>query len=84
SVTRILTLLSKDFTRLIVIAMFSATPLTWFFLQEWLQTFAYHIAMPWYFFGLSGLLTIAIALCTISFQAIRSALVNPIEAIKTE
>ncbi len=78
------TLLSAEFVRLIVVAFFIALPLAWYGMHRWLQTFAYHTAIEWWIFLLSGGIIIGIALLTVSFHAFRAALVNPIKSLKTE
>jgi putative ABC transport system permease protein len=61
-----------------------AWPFAWYFLNKGLQNYAYHINLSWYFFVVSGLLTLAIALLTVSYQAFKSACTNPAEALKHE
>jgi len=84
SVGSIVTLLSKDFLKLIIIALFIATPLAWWIMQQWLQGFAYKINMAWWMFALAGVLAIGIALLTISFQSIKAALMNPVKSLRSE
>jgi len=84
SVTGIVGLLSKDFLILVLIAMVPATILAWWGASKWLQGFAYKIAISWWMFALAGLIAIFIALATISFQAIKAALANPVKSLKTE
>jgi putative ABC transport system permease protein len=84
SISAITFLLSKDFTKLVLFAFIIAVPASWFFMDRWLQGFAYHIDIPWWSFALSGFLTVLIAALTIAFQCIKAALANPIENIKTE
>ncbi len=84
SVSGIVGLLSKDFLVLIIIAMAIATPIAWWGLSKWLQGFAYKITISWWMFGLAGILAVFIALFTISFQAIKAALANPVKSLKTE
>jgi putative ABC transport system permease protein len=84
SVGNIIFLLSKDFTKLVVIATVIASPIAYFALKRWLQNFAYHIAIGVDTFLLAGLIALMIALLTISFQAIRAALANPVEALRYE
>lgn len=84
SVSGIVGLLSKDFLILIIIAMVIASPLAWYGMDKWLQGFAYKITISWWMFGLAGVMAIVIALLTISFQAIKAALVNPVKSLKTE
>ncbi|MEO5783151.1 MAG: FtsX-like permease family protein, partial [Ginsengibacter sp.] len=84
SVANIVLLLSKDFLKLVVIALVVASPVAWYFMHEWLQNFAYRINISWWIFGLAGLFAIVIALLTISFQAIKAALSNPVKNLRTE
>ena len=84
SVRQLLFLLTSEFLRLVVIACIIAIPLTWWGMHAWLEDFAYRIHIPvWVFFS-AGLLSIVIALLTISFQATRSALANPVKALRTQ
>jgi putative ABC transport system permease protein len=84
SVMQITSLLSKDFVKLVVAAFFIATPLGWWATNEWLQNFAYRIDVGWWVFGLAGMLAIFIALFTVSFQAIKAAVANPVKSLRTE
>jgi putative ABC transport system permease protein len=84
SVTGIVGLLSKDFLKLVIIAMLIATPIAWYGMNKWLQAFAYKINISWWMFALAGLMAIFIALFTVSFQAIKAALANPVKSLKTE
>ncbi|MFN8353099.1 MAG: ABC transporter permease [Spirosomataceae bacterium] len=84
SVLSIINLLSKDFLKLIVLAILIASPVAYYFLSSWLQNFAYHIHIEWWIFLLAGLSVIAIALLTVSYQSVRAALMNPVKSLKTE
>jgi len=84
SVSNIVMLLSRDFIRLVVIAFVIATPVAWYVMHNWLQDFAYRIKISWWIFCVAGLLAVAIALATISFQAIKTALTNPVRSLRTE
>jgi putative ABC transport system permease protein len=84
SVMGITTLLSKDFMKLIGIAILLATPLAWFMMNKWLENFAYRITIEWWMLLMAGILSIFIALLTISFQSIKAALMNPVRSLKTE
>ncbi len=84
SITSIITLLSKDFLKLIAVSILIASPLAWWFMQQWLQDFAYRINIGWTVFLFTGLFAIAIALCTIAVQAIRAAVANPVKSLKNE
>ncbi len=84
SVSNIVVLLSKDFVRLVLIAFVIASPVAWLIMNNWLQNFAYRINISaWIFIG-AGLLAIFIALATISFQAIKAAIANPVKSLRTE
>ncbi|MBA4055646.1 MAG: ABC transporter permease, partial [Marivirga sp.] len=84
SAAGIVMVLCQSFIKPILMALLFASILSAYFLHQWLQGYAYRITMPWLFYLSSGITTIAIALTTISVQAIRSAQANPIDAIKTE
>lgn len=80
----IVTMISKDFIRLVLIAFVIAFPVGWWMMNKWLQGFAYRTGISWWVFVLAGLLTIAIALITVSFQAIKAAMANPVKSLRTE
>jgi putative ABC transport system permease protein len=84
SVANIVTLLSKDFLKLVLIAIIMATPVAWWVMHQWLQEFAYRVHISWWVFVLAGLLAIAIAIITISFQSIKAALMSPAKSLKSE
>ena len=84
SVVSIVTLLSKDFLKLVLIAILIASPLAWYAMHRWLQDFAYKIAIEWWVFALAGLLAVGIALLTVSFQSIKAALMNPVKSLRSE
>jgi len=84
NVSGITTLLSKDFIRLVIIAIVIATPLAYYFMNEWLQAFAYRIEISWWVFAVAGALVILIALVTVSFQAVKAGLMNPINSLRSE
>jgi ABC-type antimicrobial peptide transport system permease subunit len=77
-------LFSKEFIILISIAFLIATPLAWYFMNKWLQDYAYRIDVSWWLFAAGGLAAIIIALATISFQAIKAAIANPVKSLRTE
>jgi putative ABC transport system permease protein len=83
-VSTIVTLLSKDFLRLVAISAIVAFPVAWYFMNNWLQDFAYRISMPWWIFIIAGIVAAFIALITISFQAIKAAISNPVKSLRTE
>jgi putative ABC transport system permease protein len=84
SVSNIVFLLSKDFIRLVIIAFVIASPVAWFVMNNWLQNFAYRINISWWFFALAGMLAVMVAFFTISFQAIKAAIANPVKSLRTE
>jgi len=84
SVPGLVNLLSKDFLKLVLIAIVIATPLSWIFMNEWLKDFAYRITISWIVFIAAGCTAIAIALVTVSFKAIRAAISNPVKSLRTE
>ena len=84
SVTNIVTLLSKDFIKLVAIAFVIASPIAWWIMHNWLQDFAYRISIRWWIFFAAGLLAIIIALATISFQSVKAAISNPVKSLRTE
>jgi putative ABC transport system permease protein len=84
SVASIVALLSKDFLKLVAIAILIASPIAWYGMNRWLQDFAYKIDLEWWVFALAGLLAIGIALLTVSFQSIKTALMNPVKSLRSE
>ena len=84
SVTNIVQLLSRDFLQLVLIAFFIALPVGWYTANQWLQDFAYRINIQWWIFPLAGCVALLIAFFTISFQAIKAAISNPVKSLRTE
>lgn len=84
SVAGIVTLLSKDFLKLVLVAIVIASPLAWYVMHKWLQDFAYRIDIEWWIFLLAGIIATAIAFVTISYQAIKTANSNPVKSLRTE
>ncbi|WP_018622475.1 ABC transporter permease [Spirosoma luteum] len=84
SVSSIITLLSKDFLKLILLAILIASPLAWWAMNKWLQDFAYKITISWWVFAVAGLGVVAIALLTVSFQSVKAALMNPVKSLRNE
>ena len=80
----LVSLLSKDFVKLIFLAVLFSTPLAYFVMQKWLQDFAYRIQISWWTFAFTAAASILIALLTISFQAIKAALANPVKSLRSE
>jgi putative ABC transport system permease protein len=84
SIQNILLLLSAEFLRLIIIALFIAVPIGWYVMHTWLQDFAYRISIQWWVFIVAALIAVFIALFTISTQAIKAAISNPVKSLRTE
>ena len=84
SVVNLTSLLSKDFLKLVFIANGIAFPIAWWAANKWLQEYAYHIDVKWWVFGIAGASAIVIALLTVSFQAIKAAIANPVKSLRTE
>ncbi len=84
SVSSIVAMLSKDFLKLVIIAAVIAFPVAWWAMDKWLQDFAYRISISGWVFVLAAALAVVIALFTISFQAIKAAVANPVKSLRTE
>jgi putative ABC transport system permease protein len=84
SVSSVALLLSKDFIKPIGIAILIASPIAWYVMQQWLQDFAYRIHIALWMFVVAGLLAVLVALVTVSFQAIKAAIANPVKSLRTE
>ncbi len=84
SSTNLVALLSRDFLKLVAISIVVASPVAWYIMDQWLQTFAYRIDITWKVFAFTAILAIIIALVTVSFQAMKAALVNPVKNLRTE
>ena len=84
SVTQIVNLLSKDFLKLVILGIVIASPIAYWAMNKWLQDFAYRVEISWWIFVLAGIVAIAIALLTVSYQSIRAALTNPVKSLRTE
>ncbi len=84
SVNGIVQLISKDFLKLVLIAILIAIPIAWWAMSKWLQGFVYRIHISWWMFALAGLIAITITLVTVSFQAIKAAITNPVKSLRTE
>jgi putative ABC transport system permease protein len=83
-VTEILSMLNKDFAKWVILSFFIACPGAWFFINRWMQNFAYKAGLSWWVFILSGLLIFGLALLTVSWQGFRAATRNPVEALRYE
>ncbi|MGC4035813.1 MAG: ABC transporter permease [Chitinophagaceae bacterium] len=84
SVGNIAGMLSKDFLKLVLISSVISFPLAWWAMHTWLQDFAYRVSISWWVFAIAGILALFIALATISFQAIKAAMANPVKSLRTE
>ncbi|HKP32660.1 MAG TPA: FtsX-like permease family protein, partial [Chitinophagaceae bacterium] len=84
SVNGIVLLLSKDFMKLVFVALVIASPIAWYFMNKWLQDFAFRINISWWMFALAAAIALLIALVTVSFQAIKAAIMNPVKSLRTE
>ncbi len=84
SLTTIVKLLSKDFLKLVLIALIIAAPISWYFMDKWLQDFAYRISIGWYIFIIAGVLALLIAFITIGYQAVKAGIRNPVGALRSE
>ena len=84
SVGSIVGLLSGDFIKLVGVSIVIATPITWYVMNKWLQDFAYKISIQWWMFAAAGALAIVIAMVTVSSQAVKAAITNPVKSLKTE
>lgn len=83
-ISEILTMLNKDFVKWVVIAFVIATPIAYYVMNKWLESFAYKTELGWWIFALAGLLALGIALLTVSWQSWRAATKNPVEALRYE
>ncbi|MCO4291838.1 ABC transporter permease [Solitalea sp. MAHUQ-68] len=84
SAANIITMLSKDFLKLVFVASLIAFPIAWYAMNKWLQDFVYRIEIGWWVFVLAGLTALVIALVTLSFQSVKAALANPVKSLRTE
>jgi len=84
SVSALVTMLSKDFIKLVLISIFIATPLAWWAMHQWLQGFAYRQNIQWWVIASAAFGSLVIAFITISFQSIKAAVANPIESLRSE
>lgn len=80
----IIALLSRDFLKLVLIALILATPLAWYAMRQWLENFAFRIDLKWWVFALAGLGAMAIAVLSVSYQSIKAALANPVKSLRSE
>jgi ABC-type antimicrobial peptide transport system permease subunit len=84
SVASITTLLSRDFLKLVAIAIVVASPIAWWSMNRWLAGYTYHVPIYWWIFVAAGAGAVSIALLTVSFQAVRAAMANPVKSLRSE
>lgn len=84
SIFGVIRLLNGEFIKIIIVAICIALPLSYLVVQNWLDNFAYHINLQWWYFAGAGVITVIIALCTVSYQSINAALVNPVKSLRSE
>jgi putative ABC transport system permease protein len=84
TITELMTMLNREFVKWVFIAFIIATPVAWYAMHKWLQTFAYKTELTWWIFGLAGILALVIALLTVSWQSWQAATRNPVEALRYE
>lgn len=84
SISGIVRLLSADFVRLVLIAIIIASPIAWWAMNKWLEDFAHRIEIEWWVFALAGAVALTIALVTVSSQAIKAAIVSPVDSLRDE
>ena len=84
SVLNITTLLSKEFLSLVIISILIASPIAWYAMHLWLQGYTYRINMQWWVFVMAGMLSVIVSLITVSFQAIKAAIANPVKSLRME
>ena len=84
SVSGIVMLLSRDFIKLVGIAIIVAMPVAWYGMNKWLQEFEYRIEISWWMLSLAGILSIAVAVFTVSFQSVKAALMDPVKSLRSE
>ncbi len=84
NISQVVILLSKDFLYMVLVAFVIAVPLTWFAMNKWLEEFAYRVSIGWAVFAVAGCIAVCIAFATLSFQAIKAAIANPVKSLRTE
>ncbi|MBO9638546.1 MAG: ABC transporter permease, partial [Siphonobacter aquaeclarae] len=84
SISQIVVLLSKDFLRLVLLSILIAGPIAWYFMDKWLQAFAYRIDIAWWMYAAAGLAALTIAFATVGFHSVKAAVVNPSKSLKSE
>jgi putative ABC transport system permease protein len=83
-VAGIATLLSKDFLKLVIISLLIAIPAAWWAMHAWLEKFEYRVDIQWWYFALAGMIAMLIALATVSYQAVKAGLSNPVRSLRSE
>jgi putative ABC transport system permease protein len=84
SVLSVVALLSKEFLKLVLLALLLATPIAWYAMNQWLEDFVYKVDVAWWIFVLAGLMVVGIALLTVSVQSVKAALMNPVKSLRAE
>ena len=84
SISNVIIMLSKDFLKLVLIAAIIAFPIAWWAMHTWLQQFAYRISISWWIFIVAGIAALLIGLITVSFQAVKAAVANPVDSLRSE
>ncbi|MES2648163.1 MAG: ABC transporter permease [Bacteroidota bacterium] len=84
SVNGVVILLSKDFVKLVLIGLVIASPIAWYFMTQWLTTFSYRIDIKWWVYAVAGMIAVGLALVTVSLQAVKAALANPVNNLRSE
>jgi len=84
SVRSIATLLSKDFLQLVIVSLLIATPIAWFLMNLWLNDYPYHTPLKWWVFAMAGMMAVFVSVITVSFQAIKAAMANPVKSLRRE
>jgi len=76
--------LSKDFLKLVMISFLIACPVSWWMMHKWLEDYPYHVSIQWQVFAFAGILSLLIAIITVSYQSIKAAIANPVKSLRTE
>jgi putative ABC transport system permease protein len=84
SISGIVSLLSRDFLKLVLVAIAIGAPIAWYGVHQWLSDFAYRIDIEWWMFVIAAVVSLVIALASVSFQSIRAALMNPVKSLRSE
>jgi ABC-type antimicrobial peptide transport system permease subunit len=84
SVTGLFKMMSKDFVKIIVIALMISIPISWYVMNNWIQGFAFHIDISWWMFAFSGFMVLLIAMFTVSYHTLKAARTNPVKSLRTE